>query len=276
MCSSDLSFANYQPSNDGVYAVKITWRNCVTRTVFVTLNSNLCGQPIGNSTIAGNIFNDGNALADNTVNGTPTGTAGTQQLYISLVSSTGTIITTVPVNADGTYSIPGLTAGNYSLVLSNSSTGSAVSSPIPGWNFTGENIGAAAGNDGTPNGVIEVNLPANTTVSNVNFAISGFCYRDAVTSGDVLSTNHGITALGRAGSDNSNWPMVRKGAWTVLEARTKGFVVNRLTDAQIDALPADELVEGMMVYNITQDCLQINVDGTSAGWKCYTVQTCPN
>lgn len=270
------SFANYQPSNDGVYAVKITWSNCVTRTVFVTLNSNLCGQPIGNSTIAGNIFNDGNALADNTVNGTPTGTAGTQQLYISLVSSTGTIITTVPVNADGTYSIPGLTAGNYSLVLSNSSTGSAVSSPIPGWNFTGENIGAAAGNDGTPNGVIAVNLPDNTTVSNVNFGISGFCYRDAVTSGDVLSTNHGITALGRAGSDNSNWPMVRKGAWTVLEARTKGFVVNRLTDAQIDALPADELVEGMMVYNITQDCLQINVDGTSAGWKCYTVQTCPN
>ena len=38
-----------------------------------------------------------------------------------------------------------------------------------------------------------------------------------------LDTNHGITALGRAGADNNNWPMVRKGAWTVLEAKTKGF-----------------------------------------------------
>ena len=103
-----------------------------------------------------------------------------------------------------------------------------------------------------------------------------FCYKPAQTAGATLDTNHGITALGRAGEDNSNWPMVRKGAWTVLEAKTKGFVVNRLTDAQVSAIPSADLREGMMVYNITQDCLQINIDGTATGWKCFNTQTCPD
>ncbi|WP_185113442.1 Ig-like domain-containing protein, partial [Cloacibacterium normanense] len=102
------------------------------------------------------------------------------------------------------------------------------------------------------------------------------CYKPAQTTGTALDTNHGITALGRAGDDNSNWPMVRKGAWTVLEAKTKGFVVNRLTDAQITAIPNADLREGMMVYNITQDCLQINIDGTATGWRCFNTQTCPD
>ena len=103
-----------------------------------------------------------------------------------------------------------------------------------------------------------------------------FCYKPAQTTGTALDTNHGITALGRAGDDNSNWPMVRKGAWTVLEAKTKGFVVNRLTDAQVSAIPSADLREGMMVYNITQDCLQINIDGTATGWRCFNTQTCPD
>lgn len=103
-----------------------------------------------------------------------------------------------------------------------------------------------------------------------------FCYKPAQTVGTALNTNHGITALGRAGADNSNWPMVRKGAWTVLEAKTKGFVVNRLIDAQISAIPSADLREGMMVYNITQDCLQINIDGTASGWKCFNIQACPD
>ena len=110
----------------------------------------------------------------------------------------------------------------------------------------------------------------------VNSQCNAFCYKPAQTTGTALDTNHGITALGRAGADNSNWPMVRKGAWTVLEAKTKGFVVNRLTDAQIAAIPSADLREGMMVYNIDQDCLQINIDGTATGWKCFNTQTCPD
>ena len=118
-----------------------------------------------------------------------------------------------------------------------------------------------------------VNVKLNSSLC--GSPIDDVCYKPAVTTGTALETKHGITALGRAGADNGNWPMVRKGAWTALEAKTKGFVVNRLTDAQIAAIPSANLVEGMMVYNINQDCLQINVDGTATGWKCFNTQTCP-
>lgn len=103
-----------------------------------------------------------------------------------------------------------------------------------------------------------------------------YCYKPVVTTGGpVLSTLQGITSLGRAGVNNANWPMVRNGAWTALESKTKGFVINRLTTAQISAIPAANLVEGMMVYNTTLDCLQVNTTGTPAGWSCLNTQSCP-
>lgn len=117
--------------------------------------------------------------------------------------------------------------------------------------------------------------PANNTATDTDTQAA--CYRPAVTAGTILDTPQGITSLGRAGNNTSgnNWPMVRKGAWTVLEAKTKGFVLNRLTTAQIAAIPAADLVEGMMVYNVTLDCLQVNTTGTPAGWACFNTQTCP-
>lgn len=69
--------------------------------------------------------------------------------------------------------------------------------------------------------------------------------------------------------------MVRKGAWTALESKTKPFVPNRLTNTQVAAIPSANLVKGMMVFNIDLDCLQININGTPAGWKCFDKQTCP-
>lgn len=103
-----------------------------------------------------------------------------------------------------------------------------------------------------------------------------YCYKPVVTTGGaVLGTLQGITSLGRAGANNANWPMVRNGAWTALESKTKGFVINRLTAAQISAIPAANLVEGMMVYNTSLDCLQVNTTGTPAGWSCLNTQSCP-
>jgi hypothetical protein len=115
-----------------------------------------------------------------------------------------------------------------------------------------------------------------TYANAINAALSAcFCYKPAITAGTVLDTNHGITSLQRAGTNNGNWPMVRKGAWTVLESKTKPFVPNRLTNAQVAAIPSTNLVKGMMVFNIDLDCLQININGTPAGWKCFDKQTCP-
>lgn len=105
------------------------------------------------------------------------------------------------------------------------------------------------------------------------------CYKPAITSGTALDTKLGITALGRAGTNNGNWPMVRKGAWIALEAKTKGFVVNRLTAAQIAAIPTANCVEGMMVYDTTNSCLKIYTttdNGGTYSWQCFNTQTCPD
>ncbi|REC74321.1 hypothetical protein DRF60_17805 [Chryseobacterium elymi] len=113
---------------------------------------------------------------------------------------------------------------------------------------------------------------------NASISSGCFCYKPAVLAGTVLDTKSGITALGRAGTDNSNWPMVRKGAWTALEAKTKGFVVNRIPlTAQVDAIATP--VEGMMVYDEEADCLKIYTttnNGTSFSWQCFNTQTCPD
>jgi hypothetical protein len=112
---------------------------------------------------------------------------------------------------------------------------------------------------------------ASVTVSNCVT-----CYKPAATSGTQLNTPQGITSLGRAGASvkGDNWPMVRKGGWMALEAKTKGFVMNRLTTAQISAIPSKNLVEGMMIYNTNLDCIQVNIDGTASGWKCFNTQSC--
>lgn len=104
---------------------------------------------------------------------------------------------------------------------------------------------------------------------------SSFCYKPAKTTGTSIDTNLGITTLGRAGAEKGNWPMVRKGGWLALESKSKGFVINRLSDTALASIPSDQLIEGMIVYNTTKDCLQINMDGTSTGWKCIATQTCP-
>ena len=123
--------------------------------------------------------------------------------------------------------------------------------------------------------ICRTSYPTSCATATVTITVpSSVCYKSAVTSGTTLDTLQGITALARAGSNADNWPMVRKGGWTALEALTKGFVLNRLTNAQITAITNP--VEGMLVYSITDDCLKINTDGTSSGWKCFTKQDCPD
>lgn len=106
------------------------------------------------------------------------------------------------------------------------------------------------------------------------------CFKDPNTTGGAgLPTNHGITTLQRAGADNGNWPMVRKGAWTALESKTKGFVITRVPGVAQDTPGNPGQVtsianpkEGMMVYDIVNKCLKI-YNGTK--WSCFTKPGCP-
>ena len=105
-----------------------------------------------------------------------------------------------------------------------------------------------------------------------------YCYKPAATdAGNTYPSKHGITALGRAGADDSNWPMVRQSAWTVLESKEKGFVINRVsTTANLANITNP--VEGMMVYDEEADCLKIYTlkEGDAAmAWHCFVTPACP-
>lgn len=146
--------------------------------------------------------------------------------------------------------------------------------------YVGNGTPAQYGNNGFFNGIetaAESGLynGTYTYASAINATISAcFCYKTPA-AGTALDTHHGITSLQRAGTDNSGWPMVRKGAWTALESKTKAFVPNRLTITEINSIPVENLKEGMMVYNISSNCIYINTDGTANGWKCFNTQACP-
>lgn len=108
------------------------------------------------------------------------------------------------------------------------------------------------------------------------------CFKDPALDTTKHPSVHGITSLKRAGAVNGdNWPMVRESAYTVLESNTKGFVINRLTTAQLNAIAtAGNAVDGMMAYDTTAKCLKLYVvdlaNPANTGWSCFTTPACPN
>lgn len=175
--------------------------------------------------------------------------------------------------------------GGAAITSSQLVTASGTVSVGLGSTASNQNLGNAVNANGVPTiagGGQSVGDSANAAVN------SCFCYKPAVTDGNTYPAKHGITALGRAGAESDNWPMVRQSAWTVLEAKTKGFVVNRVAFADVDnnlatpdvptGISAANFVEGMMVYDITNKCLKVYTSkdgGTSFAWYCMTTQACP-
>lgn len=126
---------------------------------------------------------------------------------------------------------------------------------------------------------ITVICPTPMTVSyylpsDPGYSTNCSCFNDPATGGSNHDTKVGITLLKRAGAGNSNnWPMVRKSGHIALESNTQGFVVTRMTTAQLDAIKtANNAVEGMMSYDTDAKCLKI-YDGTD--WKCFNTPSCP-
>lgn len=211
--------------------------------------------------ILGTVFQDNNS-------GTPDGIP-LDNITVELLNNSGAVIASTATNYDGAYIFSGLANGAYRVrvILPTTPTYQHVSST-----------------DATPtDGNTIVNV-ANANRLNVNFGLYfDKCFKSAPVTSGGLPTNHGITALSRAGDNGdgnttNDWPMVRKGAWTALEAKTKGFVINRvaanyeppLDDGQVPTITNP--VKGMMIYDTTNKCLKIY---TGTTWKCFNVQTCP-
>ncbi len=121
--------------------------------------------------LSGTVYRDADGLTDLTVDGTGTNVGGT--LHANLLLG-GNVVATIPVNGDGTYSFSNLLSGAYTVQLST--TPGVVGNPPPatslplGWINTGENLGAGAGSDGAPDGLLAVTV-ALVSVNNANFGI---------------------------------------------------------------------------------------------------------
>lgn len=128
---------------------------------------------------------------------------------------------------------------------------------------------------GTANGGVDIS-PIQTFTITVN---STRCYKPAVVNNSItVPTQHGVTGLSRAGAENGNWPMVRQSAWTVMESKEKGFVINRVTTTSSLSSILNPVV-GMMVYDAEAKCLKIFAvkSGESiAAWHCFETQACPD
>ena len=182
----------------------------------------------------------------------------------------------------------GVTTGSPSQIISTSAAANGVPQLL---NNAGNNLnastnpsnlaGAVDNTDGTPDIGQGIGDSQDNTINSCK------CYKAPSTDGNNYPTQHGITAFNRAGADNQNWPMVRQSGWTALEASTKGFVINRMPVSTSGANIGEPVngtgtpvitspIAGMMFYDTTNDCLKINVDGTTSGWKCFNKQTCPD
>lgn len=211
--------------------------------------------------ILGTVFQDNNS-------GVPDGVP-LYNITVQLLNSTGTVINTTTTNYNGNYIFSGLLDGNYSIkvILPTTPSYQHVSST-----------------DATPtDGITDITIAgANRTAIDFGLYFDK-CFKTPPSTSGGLPTQHGITALSRAGNDGdgdttNDWPMVRKGAWIALEAKTKGFVLNRvaanfeppLDDGQVPSIPNP--VKGMMIYDTTNECLKIY---TGTAWECFSSQSCP-
>nr|WP_314498529.1 choice-of-anchor L domain-containing protein [uncultured Chryseobacterium sp.] len=163
----------------------------------------------------------------------------------------------------------GVTAGTPVQVVSTAAAANGVPLLVNNAaNNTGGVAGVADNTDGTADAGQGIGTAQNSGVQDSDCTR---CFRPATSPGTGgLTTTHGITALSRAGATTGNWPMKITGAYSALDAKSKGFVINRLTTTQLNALATP--VVGMMVYDTTVNCLKI-YDNTNT-WRCFSNPTC--
>ncbi|MBU3012193.1 carboxypeptidase regulatory-like domain-containing protein, partial [Polaribacter vadi] len=221
--------------------------------------------------ITGNVFNDLDQLDDNTVDGNGISTPSGIQLYVSLVDSSNNILSTIPVENDGSYEfLENVDKNtNYTIVLHTTPTGTNTPNLPANWSNTGENQGTSAGNDGNTNGIISVSVGTEIETE-VNFgiiqlgSIGDTVWYDADGDGTLNGTENGL-----------------EGATVTLDPGTPGDIsddVTTTTDANgdylFDNLPADDYtvsvntstVTGGLPANVTTDDLTptYDNDGTAS------------
>lgn len=161
-----------------IYSVNVS-TGAFTLLNTVTLNSGNADAASGcydPPSISGNLFTDANGLTDNIVNGEGVNQIGTTVLYANLIQS-GLVVKSTLIRANGSFNFLSESfLGAYEVQISSIAgiTGEAPPAQnLPATHvFVGDNLGIGAGNDGSPNGRLTINVAAGGgSIENVNFGI---------------------------------------------------------------------------------------------------------
>lgn len=127
--------------------------------------------------IGGNIYHDANALTDSTVNAnSSSGQFANGSMYAVLVDPATNLVMATQAITSSKYSFGNTAPGKYLIYFSNSSAPALGSSfnastfPSGGYVATGENLGAAAGNDLAVDGKLIITV-GSITVTDANFGL---------------------------------------------------------------------------------------------------------
>ena len=262
--------------------VNIQVGGTITYTVSLVVPLSYTGNLVNLATITKSTDNIENNLSNNSATDTdtkcPAATITTQPLFTQTVTKNDPT-TQLSVVASGTsvtyqwYKNTSNSTTGGTLIASATSASYTPLSTVVGQTYYYVQVISPCGS-----------LFSTTSLVKVNEIV---CYKNPETdntSGTIYDTRIGISALNRAGVA-STWPGVRKSGWMVLEAKTKGFVLNRVKFNASSQPVADDgttlvitnPIEGMMVFDTTNNCLKVytTTNGTNFAWYCMETQTCP-
>lgn len=258
----------------GDNAIRLNWTE-----VTATSGSNTLGGNIAWISPADNVNNlpSINVL---TTDGKQWGWGRSSQGHLGVVDNSGIAPTYMPGNGTGANElnlsdkvIAIKDGGQHAINFKENSTK---------FGFIGLNTNGSKGDGTSVAGTQNLKYTYISDLDLCGAIVAGVCYKPGIIAGTPLDTKVGITALNRAGSTNAdNWPMARKGGWLALEAKTKGFVPNRVAFSggnPVGIAPAN-FIEGMMVYDSTNKCIKVYTStdgGTNYAWSCISTQTCPD
>ncbi|MCX6873530.1 MAG: carboxypeptidase regulatory-like domain-containing protein [Verrucomicrobia bacterium] len=174
------SIPSYNPAllaldpNDG--GITVTFTYSVTDAAGKDSAPASVSMPFTTIGISGYVYEDANGLLGspvNTVDGSGTNVGNT--LYSNLVDGANKVAQTVAVATNGSYAFAAVIPNtSYTVVLSTTqgTVGSAAPAAVLPYGYvnTGEHVGASAGNDGTPDGILAVAV-TTSSVANANFGI---------------------------------------------------------------------------------------------------------
>ena len=224
-------------------------------SVSATGSGTLSYQWFNNGTV--NSTTGGTAVGGNTPTYTPaTNVSGTRYYYVRVTGSCGVVTSsTYAVTVNPSTAISSQSPAVQTVCQNATPTNLSVSATGSGTlSYQWFNNGTV--NSTTGGTAVGGNTPTYTPATNLSgtryyyVRVTGSCgavtsaiYTVTVNSCSTIcydlpntgagiddDTKFGITLLQRAGTDNGNWPMVRKGAHIALESNTKGFVITRVAD----------------------------------------------